>query len=200
MNNKIVRTISFFLIVLLLLSGCVGPNGTTEPGKTTEPGQTTEQPSSEQGTDTPSEVVIRTLADQQSEWTEGQYFPGSYKQEKTPFTIPSMVSSFVLEADGIVYACSSQQNADNTGMMHVLRKTAGTKKEDMILSEIIAALPPRTVLLYISDHGESTDTGRWRDATSRALWSVPVFVYPADAAPKIATVSDFVAAWRGWAR
>ena len=71
---------------------------------------------------------------------------------------------------------------------------------DKVLSDIIAALPPRTVLLFISDHGESTDTGRWRDATSRALWSVPVFVYPADAAPKIATVSDFVAAWRGWAR
>ena len=71
---------------------------------------------------------------------------------------------------------------------------------DKVLSDIIAALPPRTVLLFISDHGESTDTGRWRDATSKALWSVPVFVYPADAAPKIATVSDFVAAWRGWAR
>ena len=71
---------------------------------------------------------------------------------------------------------------------------------DKVLSDIIAALPPRTVLLFISDHGESTDTGRWRDTSSAALWSVPVFVYPADAAPKIATVSDFVAAWRGWAR
>ena len=71
---------------------------------------------------------------------------------------------------------------------------------DMVLSEIIAALPPRTVLLYISDHGESTDTGRWRDMTSEALWSVPVFVYPADAAPRIETVPDFVSAWRAWAR
>ncbi|MBQ3343266.1 MAG: sulfatase-like hydrolase/transferase [Kiritimatiellae bacterium] len=71
---------------------------------------------------------------------------------------------------------------------------------DMVLSEIIAALPPRTVLLYISDHGESTDTGRWRDVASEALWSVPVFVYPADAAPRIETVSDFVSAWRAWTR
>ena len=71
---------------------------------------------------------------------------------------------------------------------------------DKVLSEIVAALPPRTVLLFISDHGESTDTGRWRDVSSEALWSVPVFVYPADAAPRIATVSDFVKAWRLWTR
>ena len=121
-SHTIFRVLSVFVIVALLLSGCVGPNGPTEPGKTTESGRTTESPSSEQGTDTPSEVIIRTLADQRSEWTEGQYFPGSYKQEKTPFTIPSMVSSFVLEADAIVYAYGSRQNADNTGMEHLIRR------------------------------------------------------------------------------
>ncbi|MBQ6541638.1 MAG: hypothetical protein IJL73_04085, partial [Lachnospiraceae bacterium] len=86
------RVFSAFLIILLVLSGCVGPGDTTEPGKTTEPGQTTEQPSSEQGTDTPSEVIIRTLADQRSEWTEGQFYPGAYTQEKISYTVPSAYS------------------------------------------------------------------------------------------------------------
>ncbi len=124
------------LAVLLLLSGCVGPNGTTEPGKTTEPGQTTEQPSSEQGTDTPSEVIIRTLADQQSEWTEGQFYPGAYTQEKTTFSFPSGSTTQPLETNGIVYAYGTRQNADKTGMEHVIGKTDGTKEEDISLAEI----------------------------------------------------------------
>ncbi len=124
------------LIVALLLSGCVGPNGTTEPGKPTEPGQTTEQPSSEQGTSAPAEVIIRTLTDQQSEWTEGQFYPGAYTQEKTTFSFPSGSTTKPLETNGIVYAYGTRQNADNTGMEHVIRKTDGTKEEDISLAEI----------------------------------------------------------------
>lgn len=67
---------------------------------------------------------------------------------------------------------------------------------DEILGRLIASLPPRTELIYISDHGESVDSGGWRNFASDALWSVPVFVYPASASPAIRSVADFVAAWR----
>lgn len=67
---------------------------------------------------------------------------------------------------------------------------------DKVLSRLIAALPPRTELFFISDHGESVDAANWRDVRSEALWTVPVFVYPASAAPRISSFADFVAAWR----
>ena len=67
---------------------------------------------------------------------------------------------------------------------------------DKVLSRLISALPPRTELFFISDHGESVDAANWRDVRSEALWTVPVFVYPASAAPRISSFSDFVAAWR----
>lgn len=53
---------------------------------------------------------------------------------------------------------------------------------DEVLDAIIRLLPPKTMLVYLPDHGESTDAGRWRDFSSRALWSVPLIVYPKDAA------------------
>ncbi len=149
--HTIFRVLSVFMIVALLLSGCVGPNGPTEPGKTTESGRTTESPSSEQGTDTPSEVIIRTLADQRSEWTEGQFYPGAYTQEKIFYTVPSAYSNSVLESDAIVYAYGSRQNADNTGMEHLIRKNDGTKEEDMVLSEI-----PEDYTLYQMHIGSDT--------------------------------------------
>jgi len=69
---------------------------------------------------------------------------------------------------------------------------------DEILARLIEALPPRTELFYISDHGESVDIGpgRWRDMESAALWSVPAFVYPASAARSMSDASDFVSLWR----
>ena len=67
---------------------------------------------------------------------------------------------------------------------------------DMVLAKIIELLPPRTVLCYISDHGESTDTDGWRNMKSPAMWSVPFFVYPAEACPKaVREVADFTALW-----
>ena len=66
---------------------------------------------------------------------------------------------------------------------------------DLVVSEIIAMLPPRTVLYYISDHGESTDTDGWRNLKSEAMWLVPVFAYPATAATPVASVADFVSMW-----
>ena len=67
---------------------------------------------------------------------------------------------------------------------------------DEVLGRLIAMLPPRTELVYISDHGESVDVGHWRDVRSESLWLVPVFAYPASVAPRISSVGDFVAAWR----
>ena len=67
---------------------------------------------------------------------------------------------------------------------------------DEVLGRLIAMLPPRTALFFISDHGESVDAGHWRDVRSESLWSVPVFAYPASAAPHISSIGDFVASWR----
>ena len=71
---------------------------------------------------------------------------------------------------------------------------------DNVLAQLIAMLPPRTELIFISDHGESVDEGGWRDVRSEALWSVPAFIYPAAASSPMATADDFVAAWRSRAR
>jgi len=69
--------------------------------------------------------------------------------------------------------------------------------EDEVLARIIEMLPPRTELFFISDHGESVDREGWRDARSEALWSVPLFVYPASAAPAAISDADgFVEIWR----
>jgi len=68
---------------------------------------------------------------------------------------------------------------------------------DEVLARLIEALPPRTELFYISDHGESVDSGGWRNLRSDALWSVPMIVYPAAAAPSPKPSADgFVSAWR----
>lgn len=68
---------------------------------------------------------------------------------------------------------------------------------DEVLARLIAMLPPRTELFFISDHGESVDSEGWRNFRSKALWSVPMFVYPAEAAPSSATSGDdFVAVWK----
>ena len=135
MNNKIVRTISFFLIVLLLLSGCVRPGGPTEPGQATEPGKPSSDSSSHPGKDD-SKSVIHTLADQRSEWTEGQYYPGAYGKTSSAFRFPAEASTYVFEANGIVYAYGDPFNSENTGRMHVIRKTDGAKEEDISLTEI----------------------------------------------------------------
>ena len=68
---------------------------------------------------------------------------------------------------------------------------------DEVLARLIRALPPRTELFFISDHGESVDSDGWRDLRSETLWSVPMIVYPAAAAPSpTSSADDFVSAWR----
>ena len=40
------------------------------------------------------------------------------------------------------------------------------------------------------------DTDGWRNMKSPAMWSVPFFVYPAEACPKaVREVADFTALW-----
>ena len=69
--------------------------------------------------------------------------------------------------------------------------------EDEVLARIVEMLPPRTELFYMSDHGESVDCGGWRDIRSEAMWSVPVIVYPASAAPsEMSNADDFVSLWK----
>lgn len=67
---------------------------------------------------------------------------------------------------------------------------------DKVLAEIVSLLPPRTVLYYVSDHGESVDCEGWRDMRSKALRTVPVLAYPAEAVcTRIDSVADFAALW-----
>ena len=49
---------------------------------------------------------------------------------------------------------------------------------DAILGAICKALPPRTVMVYVSDHGETPDSPSWRDARNPSLWKVPLIIYP----------------------
>ena len=49
---------------------------------------------------------------------------------------------------------------------------------DTILGAIFKALPLRTVMVYVSDHGETPDAPSWRDARSPSLWKVPLVIYP----------------------
>ena len=49
---------------------------------------------------------------------------------------------------------------------------------DSILEWICKSLPPRTVVVYVSDHGETPDAPSWRDARNPSLWKVPLVVYP----------------------
>lgn len=49
---------------------------------------------------------------------------------------------------------------------------------DSILGQMVRMLPPRTTLVYLSDHGESPDSPSWRDLNSPSVWRVPLVVYP----------------------
>ena len=49
---------------------------------------------------------------------------------------------------------------------------------DYVLEELMRALPPKTTLVYLSDHGESPDSSGWRNADSPSMWKVPLIVYP----------------------
>lgn len=49
---------------------------------------------------------------------------------------------------------------------------------DRVLEWICKSLPPRTVMVYVSDHGETPDATSWRDARNPSLWKVPLVIYP----------------------
>ncbi|MBO7721205.1 MAG: sulfatase-like hydrolase/transferase [Kiritimatiellae bacterium] len=66
---------------------------------------------------------------------------------------------------------------------------------DCVLARLIRALPPRTALVFTSDHGESVDRPGWRDLRSKSLWRVPLLVYPAEAAGSFKGVTDVGEIW-----
>lgn len=49
---------------------------------------------------------------------------------------------------------------------------------DHVLEDIFRSLPPQTILVYTSDHGESPDSPTWRDGNSPSLWRVPFIAWP----------------------
>lgn len=53
---------------------------------------------------------------------------------------------------------------------------------DSVLEWICKSLPPQTVMVYVSDHGETPDATSWRDARNPSLWKVPFVIYPKNAA------------------
>ena len=69
---------------------------------------------------------------------------------------------------------------------------------DAILGAICKVLPPRTVMVYVSDHGETPDASSWRDARSPSLWKVPLVIYPKnETLPPVASADhlfDFIQA------
>lgn len=66
---------------------------------------------------------------------------------------------------------------------------------DKVLGELIGMLPPRTMLVFTSDHGESVDCAGWRDQRSRSLWRVPLIVFPAKLGKAFSAVSDVSEIW-----
>lgn len=64
---------------------------------------------------------------------------------------------------------------------------------DAILGTICKALPPRTVMVYVSDHGETPDASSWRDARNPSLWKVPLVIYPKnEALPPVASADHLI--------
>lgn len=52
---------------------------------------------------------------------------------------------------------------------------------DDVLTRLIGMIPEKTVLVFVSDHGESVDCQEWRNVNSPSMWRVPLLVYPAEA-------------------
>ena len=123
------RTLSIILIIVLLFSGCTGANHTTNLDDLTDVSSSGQDKSS-------SETVIKSLADQISEWTEGQLYPGAYEKVTTSFILPSEPTSFVLESFGTIYAYGYPLNTNQTGREHMVRKYDGASEADVFLSEI----------------------------------------------------------------
>lgn len=66
---------------------------------------------------------------------------------------------------------------------------------DRVLAMLIKAIPERTLLIFVSDHGESTDCPGWRDLSSRSLWRVPLLVFPFAEGKRFATMKDVGELW-----
>ena len=52
---------------------------------------------------------------------------------------------------------------------------------DDVLARLVKLVPEKTVLVFVSDHGESVDCPDWRNVKSPSMWRVPLLVYPEEA-------------------
>lgn len=63
---------------------------------------------------------------------------------------------------------------------------------DAVLAELIKSLPPRTLFVFISDHGESPSTGISRARWDPSTWKVPLLISPPEAATAFTNGYDHV--------
>ena len=130
--RRIRRFYLFILIVLLLLSGCTGTDGSSDVRESIKD---TADSTSEQKNNY-SETIIKSLTDRIGEWTEGQFYPGSYKKTAVAFQCPGDPTAYVNEAAGVVYAYGLQNNKESNKTEHVVRRISEEKQKDVALSGI----------------------------------------------------------------
>ena len=84
-HKRAIKTLSFLLVFLFVLSGCSKTNETTYHSPTQY------VPKSQQ-------VIIKPLSDQIIDWKEGQFYPGAFHKDTTTFQFPTEPTAFVSEA------------------------------------------------------------------------------------------------------
>jgi len=120
--------------------------------------------------------------------------------------LPSVVREEIAKADGRPFVCFVHMYGSHFEPGSTLPKDFAANEgldgydrsvryADKVLGELIANLPPRTVLVLTSDHGESVDCAGWRDVRSESLWRVPLVIWPKAAAGRVAAVRGFAELW-----
>ena len=122
-HKRAIKTLSFLLVFLFVLSGCSKTNETTYHSPTQY------VPKSQQ-------VIIKPLSDQIIDWKEGQFYPGAFHKDTTTFQFPTEPTAFVSEANGILYAFGTERDIEGTKRTYVVRKYYGIQKEAIFLPEI----------------------------------------------------------------
>lgn len=98
-----------------------------------------------------------------------------------------MIGSHFNSADRIPEGFAAQEGLDDYDR--------SVRYTDSVLAGLIGLVPPRTLMVFTSDHGESVDCAGWRDQRSRSLWRVPLIVYPAEAGAAFSSVTDVSEIW-----
>ena len=77
-----------------------------------------------------------------------------------------------------VDSCVAGYSPDRRAMCN--RYDNSIRYSDYVLNSIVDIVKDSgecACLFYISDHGESPHTGRWRDVTAKAFYELPMFVW-----------------------